>query len=180
MIQEFGGSIPRIHEKAFIHPEATIIGNVEIGPNSSVWPGAVIRGDFAKIKIGKNTCIQDQVIVHPADIYRDEEIEYVPVEIGDNTIVGHRAIIHGANVHDECIIGAGSIVFNEAEVNKNSIVGMGAVVLENEKIPSGKVVVGIPARPLRELEEKDIKQIRKRAKNYAELGKKYEKELNES
>ncbi len=177
MIYEFEGEKPRIHETAFVHPEATIIGNVKIGPHSSVWPGAVIRGDFARVEIGSYTCVLDNAVLHPADIYHEDSIEYIPVEVGDYIIVGHRALIHGAKINDDCIVGAGSIVFNEAEVKKNSIVGMGAVVLENEEVPSRKIVVGIPARILRDLEEKDVEQIRKRAENFADLARRYNEDL---
>ncbi len=178
MIYEFEGEKPRIHETAFVHPEATIIGNVEIGPHSSVWPGAVIRGDFEKVEIGSYTCVLDNSVIHPADIYREDGIDYVPVELGDYIVVGHRALIHGAKVNDGCMVGAGSIVFNEAEVKNNSIVGMGAVVLENEEVPSKKIVVGIPARILRDLEDEDVEQIRKRAENFADLAERYDEGLN--
>ncbi len=178
MIYEFEGEKPRINETAFVHPEATIIGNVKIGPHSSVWPGAVIRGDFAKVEIGSYTCVMDNAVIHPADVYREDSIDYVPVEVGDYIIVGHRALIHGAKINDECIVGAGSIVFNEAEVKNNSIVGMGAVVLENEEVPPKKIVVGIPARILRDLEEDDVKQIRKRAENFADLADRYKQGLD--
>lgn len=177
MIQEFEGKTPRIHESAFIHPEATVIGNVKIGPNSSVWPGAVVRGDFASIEIGKYTCIQDNAVIHPSDIIHENEISYAPVKVGDYNIIGHRALIHGAEVGNECIIGAGSVVFNEAKVNNNSIVGMGGVVLENEEVPSKTIVVGIPARSLRELEDEEIQQIKIRAENYADLARRYKNEL---
>lgn len=173
MIHEFEGEKPRIHETAFVHPEATIIGDVKIGPHSSVWPGAVIRGDFAKVEIGSYTCVLDNAVIHPADVYREDSIDYIPVMVDDYVIVGHQTLIRGAKINEECLIGAGSIVFNEAEVKKNSIVGMGAVVLENEEVPSKKIVVGIPARELRDLEEKDVEQIRRRAKNFAELAERY-------
>lgn len=177
MIQEFEGKNPRIHETAFVHPKATIIGNVKIGPNSSVWPGAVVRGDFASIEIGEYTCIQDNAVIHPADVIHNDDIIYAPVEVGDYNIVGHQALIRGAEVGNKCIIGAGSVVFNEAEVNDNSIVGMGGVVLENEEVPSETIVVGIPARSLRELEPEEIQQIKQRAENYADLAQRYKEEL---
>ncbi|KXA95168.1 hypothetical protein AKJ37_07020 [candidate division MSBL1 archaeon SCGC-AAA259I09] len=179
MIQKFEGKKPEIHETAFVHPRATIIGDVEIGPKTSVWPGAVIRADIEKITIGKNTCIKDNAVIHPADVYHEEEIEYVPVKIGDNNIIGHRALIHGAKINDESIVGAGSIVFNKAEVKTNSMVGMGAVVLEKQEVPNGKIVVGIPARVLRELEEREIKQIKKQADTHAELAEHYSREIEE-
>lgn len=172
---EFEGKKPQIHKSAFIHPRATVIGDVEIGPNSSVWPGAVVRGDFAKIKIGKNTSILDNAVIHPADIYSEGEISYVPAEIGDNVIVQHQAIVHGAKVENGCFIGANSMVSDNAVVKRNSCVGMGAVVLENTTVFPETIVVGIPARALRKLEKGEIKQTIERAKNCAELAKKYKK-----
>lgn len=177
MIAEFKGKKPQIHDSAFIHPKATIIGDVKIGAKSSVWPGAVIRGDFAEVKIGKNTCIQDNAVVHPADVYSENGPEYVPAEIGDYVVVGHQSLVHGAKVRDKCIIGANSTVFNKAEVKENSLVGMGAVVLEKTEISSGTIVVGIPARTLRKLSEEEVKQIQTQAENYAELGQEYKKDL---
>lgn len=177
MICDFGGEGPRIHDSAFVHPEATIIGDVEIGPYSSVWPGAVIRGDLESIKIGEATCIKDNAVIHPADVFRDNEIDYIPVEVGDYNIIGHLALVNGGKVNDECLIGAGSIVFSEAEVKDNSILGMGGVILEGEEVPPGKIMVGIPARELRDLKKKEMKQIRKRAENYVELAREYKEKL---
>lgn len=177
MIRGFGGKNPQIHESAFVHPEATLIGDVKIGANSSVWPGAVIRGDFERVEIGKYTCIQDNAVIHPADVYSEDVAEYIPVEIGDYVIVGHQTLVHGAKVNDECVIGAGSIVFNGAKINKNSLVGMGAVVLSDEEVSSGTIVVGIPARPLRKLDDEEIKKIRKQAENYSDMAQKHKKEL---
>lgn len=179
MIREFEGKSPRIHDSAFIHPEATLIGGVEIGANSSVWPGAVVRGDFEEVKIGENTCIQDNAVVHAADVYSEEGPNYIPVEIGDHVVVGHRALVHGAKINDECIVGAGSIVFNKAEVSEKSLVGMGAVVLEDTDVSSETIVVGIPARPLRKLEKREIEQIREQAENYADLARRHKEELEQ-
>lgn len=180
MISSFEGKSPQIHESVFVHPETTIIGDVEIGANSSVWPGTVIRGDFTKVEIGENTCIQDNSVIHPADIYTEDGPEYNPVEIGDDVVVGHRSVIHGAKINEECLIGAGAIICDEAEVKKNSLVGMGAVVLKNSEIAPRTVVVGIPARPLRKLDDNEIEEIRRQAKNYVDLAQRYKKGLEQA
>lgn len=177
MIREFGGKRPQIHESAFVHPEATIIGDVEIGAKSSVWPGAVVRGDFAKVSIGEYTCIVDNAVIHPADIYNEEEIKHLPVEIGDHVIVGHLSLIHGAIISNKCWIGGNSSILDGAKVNSHTLVGAGAVVLENSEIPSGTIVVGIPARTLREIAEGEEKEIQKQAEAYAKLAQKYKEEL---
>ncbi|KXB06605.1 hypothetical protein AKJ52_01980 [candidate division MSBL1 archaeon SCGC-AAA382C18] len=176
MITSFDGKSPKIHESAFVHPTATIIGDVEIGPNSSVWPGAVIRGDFAKIKIGENTCVVDNAVIHPADTYNGEEARHIPVEIGNYVIIGHSSLVHGAEIGDGCWIGGNSTILDNAKVNDEALIGAGAVVLENTEVPSRTIVVGIPARTLRELEEDEIEEIRKQVESHSRLAKKYEKE----
>ncbi len=177
MISSFEGVEPQIHESAFVHPSANVIGRVKIGPNSSVWPGAVVRGDLAEIEIGKNTCIVDNAVLHPADIYEGEEVHHQPVEIGDYTVVGHSALIHGAEIGNECWIGGNSTILDVAKVNDRAFVGAGTVVLENTEVSSETIVVGIPARTLRDLEESEIEEIRKRAESYSDLANGYRKEL---
>ncbi len=177
MITSFEGKTPQIHESAFVHPTATIIGDVEIGPNSSVWPGVVIRGDFAKVKIGENTCIIDNAVVHPADVYDGEKVRHIPVKIGDRVIVGHSSLVHGAEIGNECWIGGNSTILDNAKVNDQALVGAGAVVLENTEVSSKTIVVGIPARTLRDLENEEVEEIRKQAESYTKLAKKHAKEL---
>ena len=173
MLLEFKGKKPRIHKTAFVHPAATVIGEVTMGEYSSVWPSAVVRGDFAGIKIGRYVCIQDNAVVHSADIYREKGVKYLPVKIGDYVIVGHNALLHGCTVEDNCIIGGGSVIFDGARVRKGSLVGLGAVVLEGVEVPPRTIVVGIPARPLRELTNEELKRTIEHARNYAKLAKKY-------
>jgi len=173
MLVEFGGKRPRIHKTAFVHPTATVIGDVTIGAHSSVWPGAVVRGDFESIRINQYTCIQDNAVVHSGDRYGADGTRYLPVEIGNYVIVGHNALIHGCTVEDNCIVGGGSIVFNGARVRKGSLVGLGAVVPHDVEVPPQTIVVGIPARPLRALTDEEFKGIRMQAENYAKLAKKY-------
>lgn len=173
MLVEFEGKRPRIHKTAFIHPAATVIGNVSVGEGSSIWPGAVVRGDFESVKIGRYTCVQDNAIIHPADVYGGKVARYLPVKVGDYVIVGHGALLHGCTVANNCIIGAGSIVFNGAKVGEKSLVGMGAVVLTNAEVPPRTIVVGIPARPLRRLTDEELKHIRAQAENYSKLAKRH-------
>lgn len=132
------GKEPKIHEKAFIAPNATIIGDVEIEEGVNVWFGAIIRGDWGKIKIGKNTSVQEHVAIH---------IE-VATEciIGENCIIGHHAMIHGPCVIEEgCLIGIGSRVINNTKIGRGSLIGAGAVVT-NSEIPPLSLAVGIPAK----------------------------------
>lgn len=173
MLLEFRGKKPHIHKTAFVHPTATVIGEVAIGEYSSVWPGAVVRGDFASIKIGRYVCVQDNAVVHSADIYEGKRVKYLPVKIGDYVIIGHNALLHGCTIEDNCMIGGGSVVFDGVRVRKGSLVGLGAVVLKGTEVPLHTIVVGIPARPLRKLTDEEFKRIRTQARNYAEFAKKY-------
>ncbi len=173
MIGAFRGKKPRIHKTAFVHPSATVIGDVVIGEHSSVWPGAVIRGDFGSIRIGRYTCVQDNAVVHAGDVYPHKKPQYCPVRIGNYVVIGHHALVHGCTVEDQCIVGGGSTVFNDARVRRGSLVGLGAVVLRDVEVPPATIVVGIPARPLRAMTDEEVSRIQLQAKNYAKLAKLY-------
>lgn len=140
---------PKVHPSAFIAPTAQIIGNVDIGKNASIWFQTVIRGDLDKIRIGKETNIQDLCICH-AD-------ETIPLEIGNNVTVGHRSVIHGCTIEDGCLIGMGAIVMNQAVIGKGSVVAAGAVVLEKTDIPPYSLVTGSPGKVKKTYQ--DIKKI---------------------
>ena len=151
----------RIHDTVKIFPGAIIVGNVEIGQNSSVWYNAVVRGDIEKIKVGKFSNIQDNCVVHTS---KDHD-----VLIEDYVSVGHASVLHGCTVHRNCIIGMNSTVLNNAEIGKNSIVGAGAVVTEGKKFPSRSLILGMPAKKIRELEKEEIEIINDNAIRYSEL-----------
>jgi carbonic anhydrase/acetyltransferase-like protein (isoleucine patch superfamily) len=165
MIREFQGKKPRIKKPVFVAPSAEVIGDVEIGENSSVWFNSVLRGDEAPIRIGRNTNIQDNSTVHVC--------HRRPTTIGDNVTVGHSCIIHGCTISSDCIIGMGAVVLNNAEIGRQSIVGAGAVVMEGERFPPRSLVVGIPAKAVRKLTDKDIKKIKENAEEYLSLKNQY-------
>src|SRR3989442_1739412 len=134
-----GAKTPKIHPSVMIAPNATIIGDVTVGAKTSIWPGAVLRGDYGRIRIGRDCSIQDNVVVH-CDVGN-------PGLVGDGVTVAHSAIIHACRIGDECLIGAGAIVFDGAKVGTHSILGVGTVVLEGRTIPGpsdnrGKIPVG--------------------------------------
>jgi carbonic anhydrase/acetyltransferase-like protein (isoleucine patch superfamily) len=135
-----------IHPDAFIHPEAFVCGDVTLGPRASVWPKAVIRADSAPITVGESSNVQDGVVMHvdPG----------LPCTIGARVTIGHRAIVHGATVEDDCLIGMGAIVLNRVVVGRGSLVAAGAVCSEGMVIPPGSLVLGVPARVARPLDEK--------------------------
>ena len=139
--------IPKIHPTVYVAPTAQIIGNVHIGKQSSIWFQTVIRGDLERISIGERTNIQDLCICHI-----DEDI---PLKIGNGVTIGHRAVIHGCTIEDECLIGMGAIVMNQAVIGKGSVVAAGAVVLEKTIIPPYSLVTGSPGKVKKTYENRD-------------------------
>jgi carbonic anhydrase/acetyltransferase-like protein (isoleucine patch superfamily) len=138
--------LPDIHPSAWIAPTAAVMGDVTLGAESSVWYGSVIRGDMAPVKIGSQSCLQDGTIVHV-----DEE---VPCLIGSRVGVGHRVILHGCIVEDGCLIGMGAVLLNDVRVGTGSVVAAGAVLPEGMQVPPHSLVMGVPARIVRQVDEK--------------------------
>ena len=164
MIMENKGILPRISNKAFIAPSADIIGDVEIAADASVWFGAVIRGDEAPISIGEGTNIQDNCVLHC-----DHGSDMV---IGKNVTVGHGSIVHGATIGDNVLIGMGAIVLDKAKIGDNCIIGAGAVVKERADIPANSMVVGVPGKIIRALDEAAVEE-RAKQSYYVPLSKTY-------
>src|SRR5665811_811598 len=130
--------VPQIHPDAYIHPGAVVIGDVRIGAQSSIWPGAVLRGDFGQIVIGARTSIQDGTILHTTQEW--------PTVIGDDCVVGHNAHLEGCTVENRCLVGSGSVVLNRAVVRAGSVVGAKALVPEDFEVPASHHGLGIQAR----------------------------------
>lgn len=128
---------PQIDETAYVAPDAVVIGRVTIGPEASVWPGAVLRGDHGYITVGARTSVQDGTVVHCTARY--------PTIIGDDCVVGHNTHLEGCVVEDGCLIGSGSVTLNRVVIGRGSIVAAGAVVSEGFKVPPGSLVAGVPA-----------------------------------
>lgn len=154
-----------ISEDVFIHSSAVVIGDVQIGKGSSVWPGAVIRADFNKVMIGEYTSIQDNSIIHPTPVNS--------VSIGNYVTVGHGAVLHGCTVEDEVLIGMNATVLDGAVVGRGSIIGANTLVRENTKIPVNSLVVGVPCRIIEGKGNSRINRVN--ALLYVELAKKYRK-----
>lgn len=164
MIMEYKGVMPEISPEAFVAPNATVIGRVKIAADASVWFGAVVRGDEAPISIGRGSNIQDNAVLH-CDLTS-------PMDIGENVTIGHGAIVHGATIGDNVLIGMGAIVLNGAKIGDNCIVGAGAVVKENAGVPANSMLVGVPAKVIRTLDEKAVEE-RKKQSYYVPLSKDY-------
>lgn len=160
MIYELENKIVKIHENSMILPTASLIGEIEIAENVTIWFGAVLRGDNDKIVIGKDSNIQDNSTLHT---------DYgFPVILGERVTVGHNVVLHGCTIEDNVIIGMGSILLDGAYIPQNVIVGAGSIVSSKTKIEEGTLVLGSPARFVRKLIEDEIKNIQKSAKHYVE------------
>lgn len=171
MIKEFKGMRPKIQENCFIAENATLIGNIEIDEKSSVWYGTVIRGDVAPIRIGKETNIQDNSILHTD--------EGLTMTIGDHVTIGHGCIIHGASILGHSIIGMGSILLNGCEIGKNSMVGAGSLVTEGKEIPEGELWMGRPAKFVRKLTKEEIIKLENSAKHYFDYAMAHKGDYND-
>jgi carbonic anhydrase/acetyltransferase-like protein (isoleucine patch superfamily) len=136
MIREFNGKTPKIANSAFISEWAYIVGDVEIGENTGVWPGTVIRGDFGPIRIGRNCQIEDNSVVHAG----------TNLEIGDNVIIGHSAIIHGLKIGNSVLVGNNATILDYAEIGNRCIIGANSVIATGQKIPDDSVAMGVPAK----------------------------------
>lgn len=155
---EYKGKKPVIGERVFLAEGARLIGDVEIGDDSSVFYNAVIRADLAEIRIGKRSNIQDNVSIH---LSTD-----LGVHVGDNVTVGHNAILHACTIEDDVLVGMGAIVMDGARIRKNSVVAAGALVPQNKEYPEGSLIVGAPARVARQLTEEEIRKFREGADHY--------------
>lgn len=147
-----------IHPTAFIAPGAVVLGEVTLGRDSSIWYNTVVRGDMAPITIGEQTNIQDLSMVHV-----DEDM---PCHIGSRVGVGHRAILHGCTVEDDCLIGMGAILLNRVRVGTGSVIGAGALLPEGLEIPPGSVVLGVPAKVVRPVDEELRQRTRETWEHY--------------
>jgi len=163
VLRSLGGKKPRIHHSAFISEAAYLIGDIEIGEGSSVWPGVVIRADAGSITIGKQTCIQDNSVLHG-----DSD-----VVIGDNVVIGHRVLCHAKNVGSRSLIGNGATINDGVDVGEDSLIASGAMVIENMIIPSGSMVVGVPAKIRGDLKQRHIDLIKSTSQEYVKKSKLY-------
>lgn len=167
MIRSFGGKTPQIAGSAFISETAYIVGDVEIGEDSSVWPGAVIRADLGPVKIGRNTHIEDNVVLHSG---------LTPVVIGDNVLIGHSAMVHVQEIGNNVMIGANATILHNVDIGDLCIIAGGAVVPEGMKIPSSSFVAGVPAEVKGEVSPKQLAWIEKGPSAYTELARKYKEQ----
>ena len=150
-----------MNNEAKIFDGAKVIGDVKLESNVSIWYNAVVRGDQAPISIDENSNVQDNCVVHVSKGY--------PVKIGKNVSIGHGAIIHGCTIEDNVLVGMGAIILNGAKISKNCLVGAGALVTENKEFPEGSLIIGSPAKAVRQLSPEQIKGIQENADEYINL-----------
>jgi carbonic anhydrase/acetyltransferase-like protein (isoleucine patch superfamily) len=161
-----GASVPSIDPEAWIAPTAVVVGDVQVGPRSSIWFGSVVRGDVNRIRIGAGSNVQDLCVLHVTR-------ERFPATLGDEVTVGHHATVHGCTVRDGALVGIGAIVLDGAEVGEEALVGAGALVPPGMKVPDFALVLGSPARVVRLLSAAERSEQRARARHYAELAARY-------
>jgi carbonic anhydrase/acetyltransferase-like protein (isoleucine patch superfamily) len=155
------GPTPTVHPTAWIAPSADVTGDVTLGRDASVWYQCVLRGDIAPIRIGSESNVQDLTMVH-VDIDR-------PCNVGSRVGIGHRAIIHGCDIEDDCLIGMGAIVLSNAEIGAGSVIAAGAVVREGTRVPAGSLVVGVPGRVVRTVDDELRRRARQTVEHYRQL-----------
>jgi len=164
-IYELDGSAPRIDESAWVADSAQVMGNVELAAGASIWFGAIVRGDTEVIRVGRNSNIQDGSVLH-ADHGK-------PLTIGDDVTVGHKVMLHGCTIGDASLIGIGAVVLNGAKIGKGCLVGAGALVTEGKEFPDGSMIVGSPARVVKQLTPEQLGQLRLSALHYVENARRF-------
>ena len=166
MFLSFCGKNPRNEGAAFVAPNATVQGDVILKPGSTVWYGAVLRGDDGTLTLGENSNVQDNAVIHTEKGF--------PCVVEDNVTVGHAAVLHGCTVKSGALIGMGAIVLNGAVVGENAIVGAGSLVAEGKTVAPGTLVVGTPARFVRNLTEEEIRTMHRNTAHYVEEAHRFE------
>jgi carbonic anhydrase/acetyltransferase-like protein (isoleucine patch superfamily) len=167
MIKSFQNFSPKIHESAYVADDAIVVGDVEIGAESSVWFGSILRGDVNYIRIGERVNVQDGTIIHVSS-------KTHPTVLEDEITLGHRVTLHGCHIETGCLIGIGSIVLDGARVGRNSLVAAGSLLTPNTQIPPRVLVMGSPARVKRELSDDEVKDLERFWRNYVSLSGVYQ------
>ncbi|HEX9287890.1 MAG TPA: gamma carbonic anhydrase family protein [Anaeromyxobacteraceae bacterium] len=168
-IRPFGGKAPKLHDSVFAVESALVVGDVEIGEQSSLWFGTVVRGDVNSIRIGARTNVQDHAILHVTS-------KTHPTVVGDDVTLGHRVTLHGCTIKDRCLVGIGAIVMDGAVVGEDAMVGAGALVSPGTIVPAGTLALGAPAKVKRDLTAGEIAHFRTSAQNYVRYAAQYLRE----
>ncbi len=164
-LYELDGVAPRVAESAWVADSAEVMGNVVLGDNASIWFGAVLRGDNETLTIGAGTNVQDGSVLHSD--------HGQPLTLGERVTVGHKVVLHGCTVGDESLIGIGAVVLNGARIGKNCLVGAGALVTEGKEFPDGSMILGSPAKAVRQLTPEQMEGLRKSAQTYIDNARRF-------
>ncbi len=173
MVHKFKNFTPKIGEKSWIASSADVIGEVSIGEDCSIWFGCVVRGDVHSITIGDRTNIQDLSMLHVTHYKNNDRSSGNPTVIGNDVTVGHRVMLHGCTIEDACLIGMSATILDGAVIGKESIVGAGSLVTKNKKFPPRSLIMGSPAKVVRELTDDEVKELYASASRYVEFKEDY-------
>ena len=169
MLQQFDGLVPQVHDTAWVHPGAWVIGDVRLAPGVSVWPGAVLRGDMGCVEIGEDSNLQDGAICH-------DTTDFSSTVVGRRVTVGHAAILHGCIVEDDCLIGMGAILMDNVRIGTGSVIGAGALIPVGKVIPPGSLVIGRPGRVIRPAGPEEREMIDEGWRSYAAKCRKWKEQ----
>ncbi len=164
---------PNIDKRAWVAPGATVIGDVVIGEDSSIWFGTVVRGDVHKIRIGDRVSVQDLSMIHVTHYKKEDKSDGSPTIIGNDVTIGHRVMLHGCTIEDACLIGMSATILDDAVIGKESIVGAGALVTKGKKFPPRSLIIGSPAKVVRELTDEEVEELYASAKRYVGFMREY-------
>ena len=173
MLIGYKGLLPKLQEDVFIAPTASVVGDVEIGKDSSIWFGTVVRGDVHSIKIGARTSIQDLSMVHVTHFKGDDKSTGNPTIIADDVTIGHKVMLHGCHIKDRVLVGMSATILDGAVIGEDSIVGAGALVTKNKQFPPRSLIMGSPAKVVRRLSEEEIAELSASAMRYVGFKNEY-------
>ena len=174
MIHNFKNFTPELGDGTWVAPSADVIGDVKIGKDCSIWFGTVIRGDVHYITIGDRTSIQDLSMVHITHHKKADRSDGSPTVIGNDVTIGHRVMLHGCTIEDACLIGMSATILDNAVIGKESIVGAGSLVTKNKKFPPRSLIMGSPAKVVRELTDAEVEELYASAKRYVSFKNEYQ------
>ena len=173
MLHKYKNLMPKLGKNTFVASSADVIGNVTCGEDCSIWFGSVVRGDVHYIKIGDRVSIQDLSMVHVTHYKKEDQSDGNPTIIGDDVTIGHRVMLHGCTIQNACLIGMSATILDGAVIGEESIVGAGSLVTKNKVFPPRSLIMGSPAKFIRELNEKEIKELYASASRYVEFKNNY-------
>jgi len=173
MLHRYKENFPQMSEGVWIAPDSTVIGEVNIGKDSSIWFGCVVRGDIHRIDIGNRVNIQDLSMIHVTHYKKPDKSDGHPTEIGDDVTIGHKVMLHGCKIGKACLIGMNATILDGSEIGDESIVGAGSVVTMGKKFPPRSMIIGSPAKVVRSLSNEEVESLYKSSDNYVKFKNEY-------